>query len=101
MVKFKVMKYWHKLSSVSGLSPENIVSDTSLHIHWYAKYRSHFVYHMWSGPHMLTPGTQADRAFAYTNPSIYTLLYRATQTVLYDKTLHMLHCGLTGRILYL
>lgn len=75
MVTFEVMKYWHKLSAVSGLSPKNIVSDTSLPIRWYAKYRSHFVYHMWSGPHMLIPGTQEDRASSYTLPSIYTLVH--------------------------
>lgn len=94
------MKYLHKLSAVSGTSPKNIVSDTSPHIHRYAKYCSHFVYHMWSGPHMLIPGAQADRASAYANPSIYTLLYRDTHTyththtVLHDKTLYIRRCGL-------
>lgn len=29
---------------------------------------------MWSGPHMLIPVTQADRAPSYTLPSIYTLV---------------------------
>lgn len=59
--------------SVAGVQ-KNIVWDTSLHIHWYAKYRSHFADHMWSGPHMLIPGTQVDRASAYTLPSIYTFV---------------------------
>lgn len=74
-VTFRVMKYWHKLSAVSGSNPENIVSDTGPRIHRYAKYRSHFVYHMWSGPHMLIAGTQAHRASSYTQPAIYTLVH--------------------------
>lgn len=78
------MKYWHKLSAVSGSSPKNIVSDTSPHVHWYAKYHSKSEYHMWSGPHMLIPDTQVHRPSSYTHPSIYTL---AHSLVLYDKRL--------------
>lgn len=80
------MEYLHKLSTVSGSSPDNIVSDIRLHIHRYAKYRSHFVHYMWSGPHMLITGrhTSGQGLLLHTAIYLHTCTYTHTHRLTFS-----------------
>lgn len=64
VVAFQVLEYWHKLSSVSGSSPDNIVllSLRASHVVWPTHARTRQS-HQWTGP----PPTRCDLFYTHTH----------------------------------
>lgn len=93
MVTFQVMKYWHKLSAVSGLNPKTLLVIQAF-ISIGTPNTTLTLCITKCGPHMLIPGTQADSASSYTLPPIYTLVHTQTCLFYHDNNLYILHCDL-------